>query len=119
MSTSLLTVKNLRVKYGNIEALKGLNFEVPEGEIVSLIGCNGAGKSTTLRAISGLLKSVTGEIVFAGKTLNGVKPHEIVHLGLLHAPEGRGIFANLSVLENLEMGAYTRKSSKAEIQKDL
>ncbi|MDZ4676524.1 MAG: ABC transporter ATP-binding protein [Oligoflexia bacterium] len=119
MSESVLSVKNIRVKYGNIEALKGVSFEVNKGEIISLIGANGAGKSTTLRTISGLLKPVSGEILFEGKPIHGMKAHEIVRLGLLQSPEGRGIFANLTVLENLEMGAYTRKDSKAEINKDL
>lgn len=117
--TSLLSVKNLKVCYGNIDALKDISFEVKKGEIISLIGANGAGKSTTLRAISGLLKPKSGEIIFDGKSIKGMQPHEIVHLGLLQSPEGRGIFANLTVLENLEMGAYTRKDSNAEIKKDM
>lgn len=116
---ALLSVNNLKIKYGNIEALRGVSFEVQEGEIISLIGANGAGKSTTLRAVSGLLKPAEGEINFAGASIGGKKPHDIVRLGLLQCPEGRGIFANLTVLENLEMGAYTRKDSKAKIQKDL
>ena len=115
----LLSVKDIHVKYGNIEALKGISFEVFKGEIISLIGANGAGKSTTLRSISGLLKPVSGEILFQDHSIKGLKPHEIVHKGILQSPEGRGIFANLTVLENLEMGAYTRKDSKAEINKDL
>ncbi len=114
-----LKVQNLHIKYGNIVALKGISFEVNEGEIVSLIGANGAGKSTTLRAISGLLKPVSGEIIFDGKPIQGMKPHEIVRLGLLQSPEGRGIFANLSVMENLEMGAYTRKDAKSVIRADM
>lgn len=119
MAQTLLSVKNIRVKYGAIEALKGLSFDVIGGEIISLIGANGAGKSTTLRTISGLLKPASGEILFEGKSITGLKPHEIVRTGLLQSPEGRGIFANLTVLENLEMGAYTRKDSRAAIHKDL
>ena len=115
----ILQVKNLCVCYGSIDALKDISFDVQQGEIISLIGANGAGKSTTLRAISGLLKPKKGEILFDGKSIGGVKPHEIVTRGLLQAPEGRGIFANLTVMENLEMGAYTRKDSKSEIKKDL
>lgn len=116
---ALLSVKDIRVKYGNIEALKGVTFEVFEGEIISLIGANGAGKSTTLRTISGLLKPISGDILFQGASIAGMKPHMIVRQGVLQSPEGRGIFANLSVLENLEMGAFTRKDGKAEILKDL
>jgi branched-chain amino acid transport system ATP-binding protein len=119
MANLLLSVKDIRVKYGNIEALKSISFDVFEGEIISLIGANGAGKSTTLRTISGLLKPVSGEIKFQGSSIVGLKPHQIVRLGLLQSPEGRGIFANLTVLENLEMGAFTRKDGKTEITKDL
>src|ERR1700728_4501660 len=108
MVNPLLAVKDIRVKYGNIEALKGISFDVFEGEIISLIGANGAGKSTTLRAVSGLLKPVTGDIVFQGQSIKGLQPHKIVQRGLLQSPEGRGIFANRRVLENLGMRAYTR-----------
>jgi len=118
-SKTLLSVRDIRVKYGNIEALKGISFEVSEGEVISLIGANGAGKSTTLRAISGLLKPVSGQIEFQGTSIAGLKPHLIVRRGVLQSPEGRGIFANLSVLENLEMGAFTRSDGRAEIAKDL
>jgi branched-chain amino acid transport system ATP-binding protein len=114
----VLEVKNIRVKYGAIEALKGISFTVGRGEIISMIGANGAGKSTTLRSISGLLKPVSGDILFEGRSVKGIKAHEIVRLGLLQSPEGRGIFANLTVLENLEMGAYTRNDKKA-IAQDL
>jgi branched-chain amino acid transport system ATP-binding protein len=114
----VLDVKNLSVKYGAIEALKGLSFQVDEGEIISLIGANGAGKSTTLKTLSGLLTPTSGDIVFQGESMVGKKAHDIVRLGLIHAPEGRGIFANLTVLENLEMGAYTRRS-KSEVAADL
>jgi len=115
----MLEVKNLKVKYGNIEALKKIDFEVYQGEIISLIGCNGAGKSTTLRTISGLLKPVAGSIRFFNLEISKLKPHLIVERGLVQSPEGRGIFANLTVLENLEVGAYTRKDSKEIIQQDL
>ena len=115
----LLVVKNLHVKYGNIEALKGISFEVFPGEIISLIGANGAGKTTTLKTLSGLLRPSEGDVLFDGKDIHELKPHEVVRLGLLHSPEGRGIFANLTVLENLEMGAYTRRDGKVEIKKDM
>jgi len=115
----ILSVKEIHVKYGNIEALKGISFEVFPGEIISLIGANGAGKSTTLRTVSGILKPVSGEIFFKGASIKNLRAHEIARQGILQSPEGRGIFANLTVLENLEMGAYTRKDSKAAIQKDL
>lgn len=116
---NLLNVKDIRVSYGSIEALKKMSFHVAKNEIVSLIGSNGAGKSTTLRTISGLLHPQSGEVEFEGNRIDKMKPHEIVRLGLLQSPEGRGIFANLTVLENLEMGAFTRKDSKSEILKDM
>ncbi|MBK9292871.1 MAG: ABC transporter ATP-binding protein [Oligoflexia bacterium] len=115
----MLKVDKLKVCYGNIDALKDISFEVKKGEIISLIGANGAGKSTTLRAISGLLRPKSGDIFFENKSIKALPPHEIVRLGLLQSPEGRGIFANLTVLENLEMGAYTRKDSKELIKKDM
>lgn len=107
----LLEVKDLHVSYGAIAALKGISFEVDEGEIVSLIGANGAGKSTTLRTISGLLRPKSGEILFEGNDITHIPPYKIVSLGISHVPEGRRIFANLSVRENLLMGAYTQKDS--------
>jgi len=106
---SLLEVENLNVHYGAIHALKGVSLAAEEGGIVTLVGANGAGKSTTLRAISGLIKPSAGSIRFRGKSLVGVKPHEIVREGVSHVPEGRIVFANLTVLDNLEMGAYLRK----------
>jgi len=115
----LLSVQDLRVSYGNIEALKGINFEIHSGEIVSLIGANGAGKTTTLKTISGLLKPTHGKIIFGGEEIGGMKPHRIVRRNLLQAPEGRGIFAHLTVEENLMLGAYTREDSRHEIKKDL
>jgi branched-chain amino acid transport system ATP-binding protein len=114
---SLLDVSELNVFYGGIHALKGVSFHVAEGEIVSLIGANGAGKSTTLRAISGILP-YKGSVVLQGKNLSGIAPHEIVKLGIAHSPEGRGVFGNLTVMENLEMGAYIRRD-KAGIKGDL
>jgi branched-chain amino acid transport system ATP-binding protein len=117
MGTAWLTVKDLTVSYGNIQALRGVSFEVYEGEIVTLIGANGAGKSTTLRAISGLITAQSGSITFAGKDLRACPPHRIVELGIAHVPEGRGIFGNLTVLENLRLATYARKD-KAELPKD-
>lgn len=117
MSETLLKVKDLNVFYGGIHALKGLSFHVEKGEIVSLVGANGAGKTTTLRAISGILP-FKGEVKFGTEILNGIAPHRIVSRGIAHSPEGRGVFPNLTVMENLEMGAYIR-SDRAEIQKDL
>ena len=113
----LLEVKNLSVFYGGIQALKGISFGIRKGEIVTLIGANGAGKSTTLRAISGLLKPKEGEILLEGQSLN-IPPHEVVKKGISHAPEGRKIFSNLTVRENLELGAYLRKD-KAGIKQDM
>ena len=115
---ALLEVKELDVHYGAIHALKGVTLSVDAGRIVTLIGANGAGKSTTLRAISGLVKPSGGDILFEGKSIAGRAPHHIVRLGLAQSPEGRGIFANLTVAENLEVGAYTRTNA-AETKKDL
>lgn len=114
----ILEVKDLEVFYGNIQALQGVSFYVNEGEIVTLIGANGAGKSTTMRTISGLLQSKRGEIVFQGKNIKKVPAHKIVRMGLSHVPEGRLIFPNLTVVENLLMGAYTR-SNKTEIKESM
>ncbi len=108
----MLKIENINVFYGAIHALKGISLEVPEGEIVTLIGANGAGKSTTLRTISGLLRPKTGQISFEGKNIAGMAAQEIVKLGICHVPEGRRIFANMTVLENLELGAYIRSDSK-------
>ena len=114
---AMLEVHGLNVHYGAIHALHGVNLKVDQGQIVTLIGCNGAGKSTTLRTISGLLKPSSGQVLFEGKTISDRAPHEIVRMGVAQSPEGRGIFANLSVDENLEMGAFARKD-KAQIVKD-
>jgi branched-chain amino acid transport system ATP-binding protein len=107
--TALLSVTHLEVAYGNIPALRGIDLAVNKGEIVTLIGANGAGKTTTLRTISGLLKPRTGEVTFDGRNITGTKPHVITAMGVSHVPEGRGIFANLTVADNLELGAYLRK----------
>jgi branched-chain amino acid transport system ATP-binding protein len=114
---SLLSIEDLHVHYGAIHALKGITIAVDRGQIVTLVGANGAGKSTALRAVSGLLKPSRGAIRFDGKPLAGVAPHDVVRLGVSHVPEGRIVFANLSVLDNLEMGAYLRRD-RAGIQED-
>jgi len=116
--TAILSVSQLRVSYGEIEALHGIDLEVNEGEIVTLIGANGAGKTTTLRTISGLLKPKHGSVHFHGNDITGVKPHVITAKGISHVPEGRGIFANLSVADNLELGAYLRKDKVAKQEYD-
>ncbi len=112
----LLEVKDLHVKYGQIPALKGMSFQVRKGEVVSLIGANGAGKTTTLRAISAIVP-FSGDIQFRGQSLVGRRSFELVSLGISLSPEGRGVFPNLTVMENLEMGAYTRKD-KENLKKD-
>ncbi len=106
---TLLVLENAHVHYGVIHALKGVSISVEEGQIVTLVGANGAGKSTTLRAISGLLRPSRGEVRFRGASIAGRPAHEIVKLGISHVPEGRIVFANLSVWDNLEMGAYLRR----------
>ena len=111
MSDVILSIKDLKVKYGGIEAVKGISFDVREGEIVTLIGANGAGKSSTLRSISGLVKAASGSITFEGENITGMNPTEIVKRGITLVPEGRRIFADLSVLENLRIGAYLRHDS--------
>jgi branched-chain amino acid transport system ATP-binding protein len=107
--SALLAVRDLEVAYGTIPALHGIELHVEKGEIVTLIGANGAGKTTTLRTISGLLRPRRGEVTFGDRNITGVKPHVITALGVSHVPEGRGIFANLTVRDNLELGAYLRK----------
>lgn len=108
----LLTVESINVNYGVVQALRGVSFSVAKGEIVSLIGANGAGKSTTLRALSGIVRPSGGNIMFAGRSIVGVPPHKIARRGVAHVPEGRGVFPEMTVRENLEMGAYTRSSRK-------
>lgn len=107
---SLLSVKDLEVYYGMIQAIKGISFDVNEGEVIALIGANGAGKTTTLHTITGLVTAKHGSISYEGRELTKVPAHKIVSLGMAHVPEGRRIFAELTVLENLKMGAYTRKN---------
>ena len=114
----MLEVKDLHVSYGGIRALRGVNLEVSDGRIVTLIGANGAGKSTLLRTISGLVKAESGSITYDGKELLGMPINKILELGIAQVPEGRRVFTNLSVLENLKIGAYLRKD-KAGIQKDI
>ncbi|MBR4321774.1 MAG: ABC transporter ATP-binding protein [Treponema sp.] len=114
----MLEVNNLVVSYGAIRALKGISFDVKEGEIISLIGANGAGKTTTLHSISNLIKKQSGSVIFKGEDITNTTPDKIVKAGLIHVPEGRRVFANLTVKENLEMGAYLR-NDKAGIKADL
>jgi branched-chain amino acid transport system ATP-binding protein len=114
----MLEISNLTVGYGSITALHGISLNVERGSIVTLIGANGAGKSTTLRAVSGLLKIRSGNIGFDGKQIANLPAHEIVAMGLAHVPEGRMIFSNLSVMENLRMGAYLRKDADG-VRRDL
>jgi len=111
MSEPVLSVKDLVVHYGAIEALRGVSLEVPEGQVVALIGANGAGKTTTLRAISRMLRPTSGSVRFRGEELTRLMPHDIVARGLAHAPEGRGIFLNLTVRENLDLGAFLRNDA--------
>ena len=115
---AMLEVKNLKVHYGVIQAIKGISFEVNEGEVIALIGANGAGKTTTLQTITGMLKPSEGEILFEGQDIVKVPGHKIVSMGMAHVPEGRRVFAELSVYENLKLGAYTRKD-KNEIAESL
>jgi branched-chain amino acid transport system ATP-binding protein len=123
MAETLLKVENLVVNYGAIRALRGISFEVGKGEIITLIGANGAGKSTTLHAISNIIKKTSGTVTLDGKDISSVQPDGIVASGLVQVPEGRRIFANLSVRDNLEMGAYSRRSvtvsEKQAIKKDM
>jgi branched-chain amino acid transport system ATP-binding protein len=114
----MLTLENISVSYGAIKALKGVSMHVEAGEVVTLIGANGAGKTTTLRTITGLLSPTEGRILFEGQEISGKPTHQLVARGISMSPEGRGVFANLTVHENLQMGAYLKKN-KAEIAKDL
>ena len=114
-----LEIKDLHVHYGKIEAIKGISVTVNQGEIVTLIGANGAGKTTTLKTISGLRPVSSGQIIFDGQDISKVPAHERVHLGISQAPEGRGIFPGMTVLENLEMGKYHLKMKRPEIEQDL
>nr|WP_216669384.1 ABC transporter ATP-binding protein [Corallococcus exiguus] len=114
----LLSVEGIQVRYGAIQALRGVSLTVGKGEMVALIGANGAGKTSTLRAVSGMLKPTAGRITLAGQDITGLKAHQLVPRGMAHAPEGRGIFPNLTVFENLELGAYLRKDT-AQVRQDM
>ena len=114
--SNILEIKNLTVSYGGIEAVKGIDMVVPEGQIVTLIGANGAGKSTTLKSISGLVKPKEASILYKGQEIVGKTPDQIVSMGITLVPEGRRVFPNLTVLENLKIGAYLRKDN---LQEDL
>ena len=115
----LLEVEDLRVHYGHVEALKGISLTVDDGEVVTLIGANGAGKSTTLKTISGVRPVTSGSVRFQGDDITGQAPHRVVELGICQAPEGRGIFPGMTVMENLEMGAYARRGGRAALAPDL
>ena len=118
MAATLLKVKGLKVAYGGIQAVKGVDFEVHEGELVSLIGSNGAGKTTTMKAITGILPINDGDIEYLGKSIRGQGPWDLVKQGLAMVPEGRGVFARMTITENLQMGAYIR-NDKADILADI
>jgi branched-chain amino acid transport system ATP-binding protein len=115
---ALLEVRDLNVRYGEIEALRGISFSVEAGQVVTLLGANGAGKSTTLRAISGLAKPLVGDILFDGKSIAGLGPEAIVRLGISHVPEGRRVFPGLTVKENIMLGGSNRRASKAELSRE-
>ena len=115
---AMLEVKDLEVYYGVIQAIKGISFEVNQGEVIALIGANGAGKTTTLQTITGMLHAKRGQIIYEGQDITKVPGHKIVTMGMAHVPEGRRVFSQLSVLENLKMGAYTQKDKK-EVEKIL
>lgn len=115
---AMLEVKDIKVFYGVIQAIKGISFEVNEGEVIALIGANGAGKTTTLQTITGLISPKKGQIFFEGQEITHVPAHKIVSMGMAHVPEGRRVFAQLSVLDNLKLGAFTRKD-KEEIEETL
>lgn len=118
MSQDTLEVKNLSVFYDSIQALRGISLKVPKGAVVCLIGANGAGKSTVLRCVSGLKQPKNGEVLFDGQRVDNLPPHVLVQKGIVQCPEGRGVFPNLTVEENLDLGAYVR-NDRAEIRKDL
>ena len=115
---AILEVKDLEVYYGVIQAIKGISFEVNQGEIIALIGANGAGKTTTLQTVTGLIPAKSGHIIYEGKDITRLPGHKLVSMGVAHVPEGRRVFAQLTVLQNLKLGAYTR-SDKNEIEKNL
>ncbi|HAE63133.1 MAG TPA: ABC transporter ATP-binding protein [Eubacteriaceae bacterium] len=115
----MLKVQNIDVYYGKIHAIKDISFEVKKGEVVTLIGANGAGKTTILKTLSKVLKPSSGSIFLKGEDIKNVAPHKMIEMGMAHAPEGRRIFAQMTVLENLEMGAFIRKENKSEFDKDM
>lgn len=115
---AMLEIKDLKVSYGMIQAIKGISFEVNKGEVIALIGANGAGKTTILHTITGLLNADSGSVTYEGKDITRMPGHKIVSMGIAHVPEGRRVFANMTVLQNLKLGAYTRKG-KAEIAETL
>lgn len=115
---AMLEIKDLKVSYGMIQAIKGISFEVNKGEVIALIGANGAGKTTILHTITGLLNADSGSVTYEGKDITRMPGHKIVSMGIAHVPEGRRVFANMTVLQNLKLGAYTRKD-KAEITETL
>jgi branched-chain amino acid transport system ATP-binding protein len=118
--TALLSVEDLEVRYGAIAALKGISFEVGEGEIVALLGANGAGKTTTQKTISGMLRPAAGAIIFDGERIDGVPAHQLIGMGICHVPEGRHVFPRMTVAENLEMGAFRfRRPDQAEMERVL
>ena len=118
MAAAMLKIKGLQVNYGGIQAVKGVDMEVQQGELVTLIGANGAGKTTTMKAITGLKPYSAGDIEYDGKSIKGVPSHELLKRGLAMVPEGRGIFARMSIIENMQMGAYLR-NDKEQIKKDV
>ncbi|AOI97232.1 MULTISPECIES: ABC transporter ATP-binding protein [Burkholderia] len=118
MAAAMLKIKGLQVNYGGIQAVKGVDMEVRQGELVTLIGANGAGKTTTMKAITGLKPYSAGDIEYDGKSIKGVPSHELLKRGLAMVPEGRGIFARMSIIENMQMGAYLR-NDKEQIKKDV
>lgn len=118
MAAAMLKIKGLQVNYGGIQAVKGVDMEVQQGELVTLIGANGAGKTTTMKAITGLKPYSAGDIEYDGKSIKGVPSHELLKSGLAMVPEGRGIFARMSIIENMQMGAYLR-NDKEQIKKDV
>ena len=118
MAAAMLKIKGLQVNYGGIQAVKGVDMEVRQGELVTLIGANGAGKTTTMKAITGLKAYSAGDIEYEGKSIKGIPTHELLKRGLAMVPEGRGIFARMSIVENMQMGAYLRNDSE-QIKKDV
>ncbi|RQR42636.1 ABC transporter ATP-binding protein, partial [Burkholderia sp. Bp9140] len=118
MAAAMLKIKGLQVNYGGIQAVKGVDMEVRQGELVTLIGANGAGKTTTMKAITGLKPYSAGDIEYDGKSIKGVPSHELLKRGLAMVPEGRGIFARMSIIENMQMGAYLRNDNE-QIKKDV